>query len=70
LKDQHACAQLRVSLATRCLDTLVNIKPTHADEHDLTALASTAHLLMLEACDVHRVIEKRLWESGGAAFTC
>lgn len=69
LKDLQACAELRVSLVTRFLDTLINMKPTDADENDLVAIASTAHLLMLEACDVHRVIEKRLWASGEAAFS-
>jgi len=68
LKDLHACAELRVSLATRFLDAMVNMKPSHADEHDLTTIASTAHLLMLEACDVHRVIERRLWQSDAATF--
>lgn len=66
LKDLQACAELRVSLVTRFLDTLINMKPTDADETDLVNIASTAHLLMLEACDVHRVIEKRLWSSGEA----
>ena len=66
LKDLHACAELRVSLATRFLDAMVNMQPTHADERDLSTIASTAHLLMLEACDVHRVIERRLWESGAS----
>lgn len=37
------------------------MSPTNTDESDLTTLASTAHWLMLEACDVSRVIEKRLW---------
>ncbi|PHN30865.1 hypothetical protein [Pseudomonas sp. ICMP 561] len=68
LKDLQACAELRVSLVTRFLDTLVNMKPTNADETDLVTIASTAHLLMLEACDVHRVIEKRLWSSGETVF--
>ena len=65
LKDLHACAELRVSLATRFLDTMVSMRPAHADEHDLATIASTAHVLMLEACDVHRVIEKRLWAQTG-----
>ncbi|MCQ3030637.1 hypothetical protein NLO88_08205 [Pseudomonas syringae] len=69
LKDLQACAELRVSLVTRVLDTLINMKPTDADETDLVTIASTAHLLMLEACDVHRVIEKRLWSSGETAFS-
>lgn len=69
LKDLQACAELRVSLVTRFLDTLINMKPTDVDESDLVNLASTAHLLMLEACDVHRVIEKRLWGSGEAVFS-
>jgi hypothetical protein len=69
LKDLQACAELRVNLATRFLDTIVNMKPTHADERDLTTLASTAHLLMLEACDVHRVMEKRLWTLGEKAVS-
>ena len=63
LVDLHACAELRVSLATRFLDAMVNMQPTHADERDLGTIASTAHLLMLEACDVHRVIERRLWQA-------
>lgn len=69
LKDLQACAELRVSLVTRFLDTLINMKPTDADETDLVIIASTAHLLMLEACDVHRVIEKRLWSSGETVFS-
>ena len=63
LVDLHACAELRVSLATRFLDAMVNMQPTHADERDLSTIASTAPLLMLEACDVHRVIERRLWQA-------
>lgn len=66
LRDLHACAELRVSLATRFLDAMVNMQPTHADERDLSTIANTAHLLMLEACDVHRVIERRLWEPGAS----
>ncbi|MBC3948653.1 hypothetical protein [Pseudomonas folii] len=62
LKDLHAFAETRISLATRFLDTLAHMNPTHTDESDITTLASTAHLLMLEACDVNRVIEKRLWK--------
>jgi hypothetical protein len=62
LKDLHAFAETRISLATRFLDTLAHMNPTHTDESDITTLASTAHLLMLEACDVSRVIEKRLWK--------
>jgi hypothetical protein len=69
LKDLQACAELRVSLVTRFLDTLINMKPADADESDLVTIASTAHLLLLEACDVHRVIEKRIWASGEVAFS-
>lgn len=61
LKDLHAFAETRISLATRFLDTLAHMNPTNTDESDISTLASTAHLLMLEACDVNRVIEKRLW---------
>jgi hypothetical protein len=61
LRDLHAFAETRISLATRFLDTLAHMSPTNTDESDLTTLASTAHWLMLEACDVSRVIEKRLW---------
>lgn len=69
LKDLQACAERRVSLVTRFLDTLINMKPTDADETDLLTIASTAHLLMLEACDVHRVIETRLGSVGEAVFS-
>jgi hypothetical protein len=64
LQDLHALADLRVTQATRCLDTLVNLKDLDPDEHDLTAIAGTAHALMLQACDVNRLIEKRLWANG------
>jgi hypothetical protein len=64
LQDLHALADLRVTQATRCLDTLVNLKDLDPDEHDLTAIADTAHALMLQACDVNRLIEKRLWANG------
>ena len=70
LRDLHACAELRVSLATRFLDAMVNMQPTHADERDLSTIASTAHLLMLEACDVHRVIERRLWQADSEVLVC
>ncbi|MCS3469162.1 hypothetical protein M2401_002900 [Pseudomonas sp. JUb42] len=66
LKDLHACTVLRVNLVTRFLDTLANLKCTGADEHDLVALAGTAHMLMQETCDVNRAIEARLWRGAQA----
>lgn len=61
LQDLHAFVDLRVSLATRCLDALAGLKPTSTEEQDLSAIAGTAHVLMQEACDANRLIEKRLW---------
>jgi hypothetical protein len=61
LKDLHACAELRVRLATRFLDALASLKPHESEEWDLAAIAGTAHLLMQEACDLNGVIERRLW---------
>ncbi|OCR24236.1 hypothetical protein AFK24_15010 [Pseudomonas syringae] len=62
LKDLHACVELRVRLATEFLDAVSSKKPGSADDYDLNAMAGTAHLLMQEACDMNRVIERRLWE--------
>lgn len=66
LKDMHACTVLRINLVTQFLDTLANLKCTGADEHDLVALAGTAHMLMQETCDVNRAIEQRLWRGAEA----
>ena len=63
LQDLHALAYLRVSLATRCLDALSNLKSNGTDEDDLIAIAGTANILMQEACDVNRLIERRLWRT-------
>jgi hypothetical protein len=63
LKDLHACVDLRVRLATEFLDAVAGKRP---DDCGLSAMAGTAHLLMQEACDVSRVIEKRLWENNSA----
>jgi hypothetical protein len=63
LKDLHACAELRVRLVAEFLDAVVSIKDQYTDPCELTSLASAACLLMQEACDLNRVIEKRLWST-------
>jgi hypothetical protein len=49
--------------AVLLLDSQAPLKDLHACVELRVRLATgTAHLLMQEACDMNRVIEKRLWE--------